>query len=263
MAKIGKKQRKELELIAQERAGELRRAWGLGIEPVSDIFELIERRVKNVTVLRYPALSPDLSAFVTVSGDDCLVYINTNMPYGHQVFSATHELSHLLYDKEHLKLLVCRPGEDSEDEREVLADLFAGTFLLPAEGVRHVYYSLFGPRHRVTHGTVMALQGTFKVSYAAMLYALLKNGIITPPVYGHLKKIGAKENVSQMQQVARMYGVEELVTPLGEKIIPKSLLLALNSNYKEGRISFNKLGSVLALWEKKPEEMGFAYEDPV
>jgi len=263
MAKISSKRRKELELIALERAGELRRSWGLGIEPVADIFDLIERKVKNVTVLRYPVPNPDLSAFVTVNEDDYLIYINTNMPYGHQVFSAAHELSHLLYDKKHLKLLVCRPGEDSEDEREVLADLFAGAFLLPAEGVRHAYYSLFGPRHRITYGTVMTLQGTFKVSYAAMLYALLKNGIIAPPVYGRLKKLGAKENAPQMRQIARMYGVEDLVVPPGNKVIPRSLILALNANYKEDRISFHKLGSVLAIWDKKPEEMGFACEDPV
>ncbi|MDF9408211.1 MAG: hypothetical protein A4E52_00334 [Pelotomaculum sp. PtaB.Bin013] len=263
MAKIGSKKRKELELIAQDRASELRRSWGLGIEPVSDIFELIERRIKNVIVLRYPAPSSDLSAFVSLSGDDCLVYINTTMPYGHQIFSAAHELSHILYDKEHLKLLVCRPGEDSEDEREVLADLFAGALLLPAEGVRHFYYSIFSSKHRVTYGTVMALQGTFKVSYAAMLYALLKNGIITPKIYGHLKKMGAKDNISQMQQLARRYGVMDLITPSCNKVIPKSLILALNSNYKEGLISFKKLSSVLALWDQEPEEMGFAYEDPV
>jgi len=263
MAKVDRQRRKELELLAQERASELRRSWGLGIEPIADIFELIERNFQNVIVLRYPTPNSDLSAFITVNRSDFLIYINTELTYGHQVFSAAHELSHLLYDTKALNLLVCRPGENTVDEIELLADLFAGNLLLPGEGVRHVYFSLFGPRHRVTYGTVMALQGTFKVSYAAMLFALFKNGIIAASVYGHLKKLGSKENVSQMQRVAKMYGVDDLISPTRAKVIPKKLLLALNSNYKEERISFNKLSSVLALWDKKPEEMGFHYEDPV
>lgn len=263
MAKIGKKQKRELELIAQVRAEELRREWGLGIAPIADIFELIERKEKNVTILRYPNQCEDLSAFITVSGQNYLIFINTKLTYGHQVFSAAHELSHLLYDKDNLNLLVCRPGEMSEDEKETLADLFAGALLLPGEGVRSVYYSLFNSRHRVTPGTVLALQSTFKVSYAAMLYALLKNNIITHQTYGGLKKFGKKENKMQMLRAAKMYGVEDLVTPTpDEKLMPpKNLLLALNANYKEGRVSFKKLSSLLALWNKTPEEMGFAYED--
>jgi Zn-dependent peptidase ImmA (M78 family) len=261
--KISRQRRKELELVAQERASELRRQWGLGIEPVADIFDLIERRF-NIIVLRYPTPGNELSAFLTVSGENFLMYINTDLSLGHQIFSAAHELSHLLYDTEDLKLLICRPGEESEDEKEVLADLFAGALLLPGEGVRHSYLSMFGPGHRVGYGTVLALQGTFRVSYGAMLYALLKNNIITPKTYGYLKKLGAKENAPQLQQRARMYGVLDLVMPSqNRKIIPKKLMLALNANYQEGRISYKKLGQVLALWDKKPEEMGFACEDPV
>ena len=237
---INRQRKKELELVAQERASELRRQWGLGIEPIADIFDLIERKF-NVIVLRYPTPSHDLSAFLTVSGNVFLMYINTNLPYGHQIFSAAHELSHLLYDTEDLKLLICRPGEDSIDEKEVLADLFAGALLLPADGVRHIYLSMFGPRHRANYGTVMALQGTFRVSYGAMLYALLKNSLITPQTYGYLKKLGSIENASRLQQLARMYGVLALVMPSdNKKIIPKKLILALNANYQEGRIRDRK-----------------------
>lgn len=261
MAKISKQRKKELDILARSRAEEIRRAWGLGIEPIADIFDLIERRL-NVVVLRYPDSNPDLSAFIAKKGEDFLIYINTNMSLGHQIFSGAHEMSHLLYDKNDLQLLICKPGEESGDEKEILADFFAGYFLLPEEGVRQVFLSRFGTRYRVDLGTVMALQGTFRVSYSAMLYALLKYGFISPRVYGHLKKYGTPEKAPVLQHLARKYGVYNLVVPT-EAEIPKALILALNSNYNEGRISFNKLRKILSLWNKKPEEMGFTYEDPV
>ncbi|MCL5057365.1 MAG: ImmA/IrrE family metallo-endopeptidase [Actinobacteria bacterium] len=263
MSKISAARKKELDLIARERADGIRRAWGLGIEPVSDIFGLIERRQKDVIVLRYPVSSQSLSAFIAINKDGSLIFVNTNMSLGRQIFSAAHELSHLLYDKEHLhnNLLVCDPGQPLEDEREVLADKFAGALLLPEEGVRNTYYSMFGYKHKATQGTVMTLQGIFKVSYAAMLYALLRFQIITISLYDHLKEFGTIENAELLLQEAKKYGIEDLVVPTRDKVIPGSLLPALTSNYTEGRISYKKLSSILALWDKVPEEMGFTYEE--
>lgn len=261
MAKINSSRRKELDLIAIERANEIRRAWGLGVEPISDIFGLIERRQKDVIVLRYQVSNQSLSAFISVTRDGTLIFINTNMPLGRQIFSAAHELSHLLYDKEQLNLLVCDPGESLTDEREILADGFAGALLLPEEGVRHTYYSVFGYKHNVTYGTVMTLQGIFKVSYAAMLYALLRCRIIALSLYNDLKKLGTKDSAVSLTQEAKKYGVEDLVTPTKNKVIPTSFLHVLTSNYTEGRISYKKLSSILALWDRRPEEMGFTHEE--
>ncbi|MEW6574636.1 MAG: ImmA/IrrE family metallo-endopeptidase [Bacillota bacterium] len=262
MKRISSQRRKELELIARDRASEVRRSWGLGIEPIADIFDLIERRTKNVIVLRFPSDSPKLSAFIAKANKDYLIYINSNTILGHQIFSAAHEMSHYLYDCNDLKLLVCNPGEETEDEVEVLANAFARYFLLPEEGVRHAFLSRFGVQRKVSYGHVMALQETFRVSYGAMLYALMKYGIINSRAYGNLKKLSLPENASLLQRYAKMFGVTDLENPT-EGQIPKKLVLALTANYSEGRISYGKLKSILGLWGVKPEEMGFAHEDPL
>jgi Zn-dependent peptidase ImmA (M78 family) len=249
-------------LVARDRASELRRSWGLGIEPVADIFDLIERRDKNIIVLRFPSDSPKLSAFIAKKNKDYLIYVNSNAVLGHQIFSAAHEMNHYLYDGKDLKLLICNPGEETEDEVEVLANAFAGYFLLPEEGVRHAFLSRFGLPRRIDYGHVMALQATFKVSYGAMLYALMKYGIINPRAYGNLKKLSSQENAALLQRNAKMFGVTDLENPT-EGQIPKKLVLALTANYSEGRISYGKLKSLLGLWGMKPEEMGFAREDPL
>lgn len=261
MTSISKQRRKELDSLARYRAEELRRSWGLGIEPIGDIFDLIERRLHAI-ILRYPVSNSVLSAFIAKKGEDYLIYINTNMTLGHQIFSAAHEISHFLYDADGLELLICRPGGNSEDEKEILADCFAGYFLLPEEGVRNAFFDRFGSRHQVDYGTVMTLQGTFKVSYTALLYALLKYHLINGAKYGTLKKLGTVENVATLQRMAKNYDIEPLIIPTAHEI-PKSLIIALNKNYKEERISYKKLAQVLSLWDKQPEEMGFSYADPI
>ncbi|MFZ5899571.1 MAG: ImmA/IrrE family metallo-endopeptidase [Bacillota bacterium] len=79
---------------AAEHAAQCRRELGLGIEPVANIFDILERQ--GLIVIRYPVEAKGLSAFIARDGDDYVVFINTKMTLGRQIFSAVHELGRLL-----------------------------------------------------------------------------------------------------------------------------------------------------------------------
>ncbi|MFZ5901736.1 ImmA/IrrE family metallo-endopeptidase [Desulforudis sp. DRI-14] len=250
--------RKRIERKASEQAAQYRRELGLGIEPVADIFDLLERQ--GLIVLRYPVTAKGLSAFIARDEDDYVVFINTEMTLGRQIFSAAHELGHYRMDRASLTLNICTPGDfPDSDPVELAADCFAGAFLMPPEGIRKVFRERFGDNAVVTPREVIVLQHTFRVSYAAMTVALRTAGLITHPQYKRLREYGSPENAALLKSLVYRYGyTDELISPTGAQI-PRVFLQALNANYEDGRLSYKKLKELLGMWQKTPEEMGFQF----
>lgn len=250
--------RKRVEQEAAEHAAQCRRELGLGIEPVADIFDLLERQ--GLIVIRYPVEAKGLSAFIARDEDDYVVFINTKMTLGRQIFSAAHELGHYRMHRASLKLNICTPGAFSDsDPAELAADCFAGAFLMPPEGLRKVFRERFGDGATVTPREVIILQHTFRVSYAAMTVALRNAGLITQPQYKKLREYGSQENAALLKSLVYRYGyTDELISPT-EAQIPRVFLQALNANYEDGKLSYKKLKELLAMWQKTPEEMGFRF----
>ena len=138
---------------AEAAAEALRTAWKLGMSPIANLTQLLERRGVRVCRASLPIFDDysidGISAVVKMSKEHAasgsdpktdtsdrlesmvpLVCLNMEVPGGgeRQRFTLAHELGHLLLEL------------DGQDEAcaEVLADRFAAALLLPAEAVRQM-----------------------------------------------------------------------------------------------------------------------------
>lgn len=256
---ISSARKKQIERKSREDAAQSRREMGLGIEPVADVFDLLERR--GLIVLRYPLPCEGVSAFITKYREQYIVFINSNMTLGRQIFSAAHEYAHYLTPRDNMTLTICNPGFFQDDDPdEYYADCFAASFLMPLDGIRKVFRERFGERASVGVDEIIIMQHTFRVSYAAMARAFFEAGLITYSRCKKLREYGTKENEALLKSLVLRNGYDDaLISPTGAHM-PKLLVQALNANYEEGRLSYKKLSSLLARWGKKPEEMGFRFE---
>lgn len=156
---------------ARRKAEEVRAYLRLGLGPIGDVDRVCE--LLGITVLRAP-LGTDLA--VTISGAffrhpvvGFSTLVNLDMTPGRRRFTVVHEMAHALLhsDKEPFVLSFA-----TKDPRERFADMFAGEFLMPTEGIRRVMEEQgFGPQ--ITDAAdVIHLQRFFDVSYATALVRL-------------------------------------------------------------------------------------------
>lgn len=167
--------------LAKNRSIELRNSMGLGDEPISNIFKLLES--KGIFLFKRP-FKGKASAMFMKSKDAHLVIINSNKTLGHQIFSAAHELSHYLYDT-HVMGGVCAVNKFNQDmEIEKLADLFASYFLMPEDGIlKHVSKRTNDGKRNLDYTDIIYLQQYFNVSWSAMLNRVYNLGHISKQEY--------------------------------------------------------------------------------
>lgn len=148
-------------------------------EPIYDICGLLERA--GVKVIPRQVASEGffgLSIGEEDGGPAILVNIWDLITVERRIFSAAHELGHLIlhahaYD-------VTKTEENKEEEQE--ADRFAGHFLMPNEGFRKEWGDASG-----LHGVdrVIKVKRIFRVSYKAVLARLVELGAADKTVWSH------------------------------------------------------------------------------
>ena len=163
---------------------ELRSRWNLDDAPIGrDIFALLEER--GVNVYREPLTETRIAgAYLEVPKLGPLIFVNVqDWPY-RQVFTAAHELAHLIY---HRGGGVSYKRDDSAAES--LANEFASAFLMPAESIKQYLAARQNSSGGVTPENVIALHRHFGVSYGAMLVRLKRLRIIHPKQYEAYKEM--------------------------------------------------------------------------
>lgn len=149
----------------EEIVNKLRNEWGLGIDPIQNVVEMLELR--NIKVL----LLEDEKKFNGLCGkannDDCHSFIvlntNTELSDDRKRFTALHELGHMLLPKH------------SEDE-EVASNRFAGAFLFPKESV----IKEFGEkRSKISVEELKHIKLKYGISVAGTMFRLNQLGIIS------------------------------------------------------------------------------------
>ncbi len=156
---------------AEAAATELRRAWHLGLDPLPNVFELMESR--GIKVLELPDDDRDfdgLSADTEVGPVVVIAsHLNENLP--RKRMTEVHELGH-----------VTAQVADRVDEKaeEKLIGAFAGAFLLPAE----TFTEAFGRnRHRFAVAELVEIKAHFGVSIMAIMRRARSLGLIQEPTY--------------------------------------------------------------------------------
>jgi len=117
-----------LDTVEPESAADMvRRRWGLGDRPVSNMVHLLES--KGVRFASLDSAYSDIDAFCFVRDGVPYVFMNTSKSAERQRFDAAHELGHLVLHR----------GQDMDvaesKERENQANRFASAFLMPQSGI--------------------------------------------------------------------------------------------------------------------------------
>ena len=153
----------------EEIVNKLRNEWGLGIDPLYNVVEMLELR--NIKVL----LLEDEKKFNGLCGkandDDChpFIVLNTNaeLTDDRKRFTALHELGHMLLPKH------------NEDE-EKASDRFAGAFLFPKESV----LKEFGKkRSKISIEELKHIKLKYGISIAGIIFRLHDLKIISDSMF--------------------------------------------------------------------------------
>lgn len=164
------------DLVEADRgARALRYHWGLGIEPVPNLVEILEERGIKVLATELAGID-GLTAQVRRAGGALVpvVVVNSTDWGERQRFTVAHELGHML--------LSVRSGLTNQ-AAEKAANRFAGAFLMPAAAL----WSEVGKRRTsVGWGELFQLKQLFGVSVQALTYRCKDLGIFSQTLFRRL-----------------------------------------------------------------------------
>ena len=159
-------------LEVDRAASSLRNDWGLGINPIPDMADLMEDRGVKVLYCRLSNVS-GLTTQVRMDNmpDAHVIVVNEDDTRDRQRFTIAHEIGHMVLD--------VSTGLDKEGA----AYRFAGAFLMPEE----VLWSKIG-KHRsdIDWKELLALKMVFGMSVQAITYRCKDLGIISRALMGRL-----------------------------------------------------------------------------
>jgi Zn-dependent peptidase ImmA (M78 family)/DNA-binding XRE family transcriptional regulator len=172
----------------RRKAQDVREWLGLGLGPVGDLPGLLDEM--GITLYRTPLgnnLETSVSgAFLNHPRLGFSIAVNTDTTPGRQVFTMAHELAHALLHSHKANRIVSYWSRRDENER--YADIWAGEFLVPSEGLRRASERL-GIKTVSDPTEVVQLQRHFSVSYGMMLLRLLQTRLLGKGAYDHLKDV--------------------------------------------------------------------------
>ena len=144
----------------EDRAEDVRRHFGLGLGPISNVVRLLE--TKGILVCRMEITGESVDAFSYWAGDKPFIFLASDKKSAvRRRFDAAHELAHLCLHKWVGPEELDDPVRLKQIESE--ADHFAGAFLLPRKSFPNEVYS---PRVE----SFVDLKARWKVAIQAMIY---------------------------------------------------------------------------------------------
>lgn len=152
---------------AEELAGEVRKAWKLGLDPIPNMTELLEEKGLKVLTCKLPDRVSGFTCLVKrpSAPDLPVIVVNNQFSLERRRLTLAHELGHRLIDEAGM----------SEKDAEKAATLFAGAFLMPKE---HLLREVGKHRQALGYKELIGLKRLYRVSGAALLVRLRNIGII-------------------------------------------------------------------------------------
>lgn len=167
----------------REAAGRVRQQMGLDDkEPIHDITGLLAAH--GIRVFTYESTSDGffgMSISEVDGGPAIVVNVWDRIPVERWIFSAAHELGHLMLHLEAYDVSVEK--EDRVQERE--ADVFAGHFLMPQRGFEKEWNETYG---LPLSDRAFKVKRIFHVSYKAVLSRLIELGHLDDTVWRKMYK---------------------------------------------------------------------------
>jgi Predicted Zn peptidase len=232
-----------IENEAEQYAYEIRKQINVAIELPIDLIEVIEKQFNTYV---FQLVDLQVSGFIRVINGKKVIFLNGSESLGRQLYTAAHELCHILRDLPHIKEIESLDEEERESklkEMEYFAYKFADYFLTPRpaliQSIAELKISdlrLLEPIH------IFNIQNRFRISYRQAVRMLHKIGVITEKQRNELGSISSKENPNLLLEMAQKAGYSnELSLPLAESRIPKIFYSSIKENSIHSRISSRKL----------------------
>ncbi|MYA82364.1 MAG: ImmA/IrrE family metallo-endopeptidase [Acidimicrobiales bacterium] len=180
---------------ARRKAQEVRAHLGLGAGPLGSVDSACE--ALGVTVYQAP-LGPDLDsappgAFLRHPEAGLSILVNYDMSPGRRRFAIAHGCAHALFHSHETSHVLC--GDSSQRER--FADLFAGEFLMPSDGVRRFAEQLGLPPRISDPADIVHIQHYFDVSWPTVLVRLRQMNVITQDTYARFRTTVQPESLAR------------------------------------------------------------------
>ncbi len=215
---------------ASEAARNLRKVWGLGLDPIENLTEVIEQ---SGIYIFYCDFEEDHIDGVSLQTQNCppCIFLNKNQPNDRIRFTLAHELGHLVLHK-------FAPSIDMEDE----ANEFAAEFLVPTEAIK-------GQLQTTNLKTYAAHKLVWKVSMAALIVKAKNIGDISD-----------RQSTTLWRQMS-MYGYRKVEPYPLEKEYPQRFAeLMVNFCQKDRNKIMNELPSFFNLY---PEDFYQLYKSDI
>ncbi len=157
---------------AEQAALGMRTHWGLGLDPIPNLVDLLEERGIKVLSMDLPNID-GLTARVRRENKSVasVVVVNQGDWGERQRFTLAHELGHMVLDP------VAKVDEEKAAHR------FAGAFLMPAETLRA---EIGKHRTSIGWGELFELKRIFGVNVQALTYRCKDLGIFSAPLVRHM-----------------------------------------------------------------------------
>jgi Zn-dependent peptidase ImmA (M78 family)/transcriptional regulator with XRE-family HTH domain len=161
-----------------ELAGSVRKKLELGESPIHDICGLLEScGIKLLQIARATDAFFGLSVAPEDGGPAIVINTWDRIPVERWIFSAAHELGHLLLHEEAYDF----EKEEEPREEENQADAFAAALLMPNKAFEREWQDASG---HPFYERVLKVKRIFHVSYRTVLRRLLDLGVVDNRVYG-------------------------------------------------------------------------------
>lgn len=196
----------------EQTAAKIRRDWGLGMGPISNIVHLLES--KGVLIFRLLSGCKTVDAFSLWHRDRPFIFLSTEKGSASRSrFDASHELGHLVMHTDFL------PGDRLQEEQ---ANRFGSAFLLPRES-----FLAECPR-RLVWPHFLELKIRWKVSLAALIRRARDLGVFSDDTYRRA-----------VVQLNKKWGYNEPYEPEMERptILPQSMRLLAQSGWSSQAIA--------------------------
>jgi len=200
---------------AENAAEDLRGKWNLGLDPISNVTDILEERLIHVFDIDAGKRFDGISA---VAYDDhhvtaAAVVSRRGIPEERQRLNLGHELGHLVLDV-----------PNSIDE-EAVAFRFGAAFLAPAETLKH---EVGGNRTSIRPDELLLMKRKYGMSAQALLYRMRDLKIIGESYYKqwciNINKLGwRKQEPMDLQPERSSWLDKSVMRALSEELISKNL----------------------------------------
>lgn len=260
--------------IIKSRIRELRQQYNLGNycgRSTFDFIEKFETDKGNIVLFRLPFENNNLAGFVGYKDSRFSIYTNTNKTLGYEIFTAAHEIFHVIENstiiKENVILEenISNDGDKNAEISDILADMFAAELLMPEEDVIKEYNRLLDKNmlKRPNESIIIMLQQEYYVEYKAMTKRLkeIKDIEFDNHMEEELNQILSSGN--ELVNLTKKLGYSnDINKPSSNKVyLPKLFLKMTEENYKNSLTNFNDLTVLFSYCNLEPQDFGYEEDE--